>query len=100
MVLEYLYKRSNDPNDEYTLYITENEMPRNDLVLGAAKGYGILIEYIYPIPNESFWKTIFIKNERLASIFCDYIENHIPINHAIERDKDNSYLKDLIKKLQ
>lgn len=99
MVLKYIFNRSNNSYDNYSLYITENDMPRKELVLEASKGFGLLIGYIYPEPKEGLWKTIFIQNERLTSIFCDYLENHIPVNLAMEKDKANSFLKELIDSL-
>jgi len=97
MVLEYLYNRSNDPDDDYLLYITDSDMTHKDLVLVAAKYFGLLIGYVYPEHRNGLWRMIFIQNERLASIFCDYIENHIPINLAIEKENASSFLKTLIE---
>jgi hypothetical protein len=98
MLLEHLYNRNNDPGDDYSLYITESDIPRKDLFLEVAKGVGILIGIARPEYDRNSWKMIFIQNERLASIFCDYLENHIPVNNAIEKDKVNVFLKDLINK--
>ena len=96
MVLEHLFKRNNNPDDNYLLYITENEMYHKDLILESAKGFGILIGYINNGYKAGLWKKIFVKSERLALIFCDYLENHIPINNAMEKNKANLFLQDLI----
>jgi len=96
MVLEYLYKCSNEQGNNYTLYITESEMPCKDFILAAIKDFGLLIGYIYPELREGLWKMVTVKSSRLASIFSDYLENHIPVNHAMDKEKANSLLRDLL----
>ena len=98
-VLERLYNRCNDPKSAYSLYITENEMSRKGMVLEATKGFSLAIGNTQPETQEGLWKMVIIQNERLASIFCDYMENHIPVNHAMEKEKAKNFLQALINDL-
>ena len=96
LVIEHIRRRNNDPNDAYKVYITEDELPRKDLIILVLKNYGILIEYVYPHDKKDLWKMLLIQSNRLASIFCDYIENHIPVSLAMSKDKADSFLQELI----
>jgi len=96
MTLEHLYNRSNDTDNGYTLYITEYELPHKDLVFEIEKGFGLLIGNINSDTKGVSRKTTFIQSERLASIFCDYAENHIPVNGAMEKEKANNFLRSLV----
>jgi len=99
MVLESMYKRSNDPRDKYTLYIIESEVARKGLILAAAVGFGLLIGHPSAQCEGCHWKTISIQSGRLAAIFCDYLENHIPVNQAMVKEDANSFLQGLIGNL-
>lgn len=99
IVLDYLCSRADDPNDDYRLYITEEELSSKEFVLLVLENYGILIEYVYSNRDEGLWKILLIESKRLASIFCDYIENHVPVAQAMPRDKAESFLQSLIDSL-
>ncbi len=99
MVLQYLLNRHDNPNDTYKLYITEKDLAKKDLIIIAVKGYGIAIEYAYPQYVEGLWRLLFIQSSRLASIFCDYFENHLPISHAMDEDNMRSFLNEIIQSL-
>ena len=95
-VIEYIRSRNNDPDNKYYLYVTEDELPIRDLVIIIKKDFSILIEYIYPESIEGLWKMLHIKSKRFASIFCDYIENYIPINRALSKEETDRFLQELI----
>jgi len=95
-VLENLYDRSNDTGSNYTMYIAEDGFGHDDFVFSVFKDYGIIFEYVFPNHTEGLWKMILIENKRLASIFYDYFENHIPVNNAMTKTKANEFLKSLI----
>jgi len=95
-VLEHINRRSNDAGNDYTLYITEDSLVRNDFIISAFKDFGIMIEYVYPEQKVGLWKMVLIQNARLASIFFDYSDNHIPLNKAMDRNKADSFIRSLI----
>lgn len=96
MILSYINDRDRNLKDDYKLYITEKELTQKDLVIIAAKNFGIAIEYICPTYEEGLWKMFVIQSKRLAEIFCDYIENHIPINYALKKDNADEFMKSLL----
>ena len=96
MILESLYARSNSPRGNYSFYITENDMSRKDFILDAGRGCGVLVGYVSPECQGGARKMLYIQSERLALIFCDYLENHIPVNNAIEKDRASLFLRDLL----
>jgi len=95
-VLHCIRDRDADPDDGFSLSVTENELLQRDMVFIAVKGYGIIIEYVYPEETDGLWKFLFIQSERLASIFCDYVDNHIPVHRAMSKEKRNDFLQSLI----
>jgi len=95
-VLEYINNRNNDPKDTYALHITEGSYAHNDFIFSIYKDFGIIVEYIYPAHTPGLWKMILIQNERLASIFTDYFENHIPVNKAMDKKQTDAFIKSLI----
>lgn len=99
MTLEYLRNRNNDPQDDYKLYVTGEELRRKDLIIIALKDYGLLIEYVYPEYREELWKLLFVRSKRLASIFCDYVENHIPVSQAMTKEEADAFMEKLIDNL-
>lgn len=99
MTLSYLSDRNNNPKDDYTLYITEKDFVRDELVIFVIMNYCVVIEYVLPRREEGLWKLLVIPSKRLASIFCDYIENHIPVSYAMNKDKTDTFMKELMEKL-
>ena len=95
-VLEYISRRGNEAGNDYNLYITEDGLAHNDFVIAVHKDFGITIEYIFPEQKEGFWKMVLIQNARLASIFFDYSDNHIPLNKAMDRNKTDNFIQSLI----
>jgi len=95
-VLEHINARNNDPKDKYILYITEDGFAHNDFIFSVYKDFGIIVEYVFPPGTEGLWKMILIQNNRLASIFFDYFENHLPLNKAMEKSKTNSFIQSLM----
>jgi len=96
IILKHIYDRRSETKGEYSLFITETEYANNDFIFSVYKDYGIVVEYIFPEHTEGLWKMILIQNTRLASIFFDYFDNHIPINKAINKIQTDDFLKSLI----
>ena len=96
MVILNLLECGNSPNGDYTLYIMDKKLPRKDLIMNVTKDFGIHIEYIYPEQTDGLWKMILVQSKRLSEIFCDYFENHVPVNHAMENGEAESFLRSLI----
>ena len=96
-IIEHILDRSNETKDKYTLYITEDDFSHNDFIFSVYKDFGIIVEYIFPPHTEGLWKMILIQNERLASIFFDYFDNHIPLNKALDKKQTENFLKSLIE---
>ena len=99
VILEHLRKRSDDPKDNFQLCITEAALVNRDLVFMVLKDYGVVIEYSYPEDDVGLWRLLLLQSEKIASIFYDYVENHIPTNHAMDKDKADSFLQELIEGL-
>jgi len=94
--LEHIKCRSNETGSDYSLYITEDGLARNDFIIHAVKDFGITIEYVFPDQKEGLWRMVSIQNTRLASIFFDYSENHIPLNKAMGKNEADSFMQSLI----
>ena len=99
LILEHLRKRSDDPKDNFQLCITENALVNRNLTFLVLKDYGVAIEYSYPEDDVGLWRLLLLQSEKIASIFYDYVENHIPVNHAMGKDKADSFLWELIERL-
>ena len=99
MILEHLGKRSDDAKDVFQLCVTENALVIRDLVFLVLKDYGVVIEYSYPQDDVGLWRLLLLQSEKIASIFCDYVENHIPVNRAMVKDKADVFLRELFEGL-
>jgi len=98
VILKHIYDRRAETKDEYSLFITEDSYANNDFIISVYKDYGIVVEYVFPENTEGLWKMILIQNTRLASIFFDYFDNHIPVNKAMDKTQTDDFLKLLIGK--
>jgi len=96
MILKYLLERSNCTETNYSLYITKDSLSHKDMIFVVIRDFGVTIEYILPENKEGLWKVVVIQNARLASIFFDYFDNHIPINKALDAEATSDFIQSLI----
>lgn len=97
MILEYIRDRNMDPNDPYTLYITENNLFNNGLIVGIFQGKGIIVEYTQQTRQEVV-NNVLIESPELNQVFIDYIENHISKSRALSNMAATEFLNELIEK--
>lgn len=99
-ILEYVRDRNSDPNDSYTLFITKEKILANGHIMLVFEHTGVMIEYSEDDYLRGVCSNLFIRNSMLASIFTDYVKNHVPNNHALSLDEATAFLNSLIASLE
>ena len=94
-ILAYIRDRNSDPKDNYTLFLVDELKVLDSIVV--FKDYGIIIEYDHPYLLQGIFKNLTICNQNLIDIFIDYIENHLPINHALSKEKATAFINEVIR---
>jgi len=98
-ILANVQKRSNDPHDPYTLYITRDDFLPDCYFFTALEDFGLMIEYNPTDIKRGMVPNLFFRSRLLADIFVDYITNHIPHVHAISAEDTNAFLAGLFESL-
>ena len=94
-ILTYICDRNSDPKDNYTLFLVDElKIPGSITVI---KDYGVIIEYDHPSILQGIFKNLTICNQNLINIFTDYVENHIPINHALSKEETTVFISEVIE---
>lgn len=96
MCLEYIRDRNENKNDSYQLYLTEQDIMRNEYIIVGFKGDGVFIEFNRENYCTCPTKNLYIKNKTIADVVCDYVESHIPSNHTVTREETTAYIDHLI----
>jgi len=94
-ILAYIRDRNSDPKDNYTLFLVDELKILDSIVV--IKDYGIIIEYDHPNLLQGIFKNLTICNQNLIDIFIDYIENHLPINHALSKRDATAFISEVIE---
>lgn len=98
-ILIYLRERDKDPTDSFRLYIVDKSPVRKDFIAMASRDLGMIIDYVYPAYQNGIHKSFVIRSKRLAAMFCDYMENHVPVHHAMDKESAHAFLNELIERL-
>ena len=95
-ILICIRDRNLDPDDPYTLCLVDNLQHRYYFVI--IKGYGLFIECDQHLTSNGVFESLCVRNRNLLEVFCDYIENHLPVNHALSVKETTAFIDDLIEK--
>lgn len=98
-VLENIAARNQDPADDYTLYVAESDFVNDEYTLFVYKDFGVAVEYVIPPDRQGVFRFLVVESKRLASIFCDYFENHFPNHHAMPKERADAFMASLIENL-
>lgn len=93
-IINYLFKRNLDPNDSYKMYISNDTLP-NRMVVSIIQNSGIIIGYSHFQKGFNMVNS-YIENETVSRIFCDFIENYIPISNIMSNEEANDYIQNLL----
>ena len=92
--------RNNDRDDSYTLLITRKKILADGHIFLVFENIGVMVEYDQDKYKQGIATCLFIKNQTLATIFSDYVRNHIPGNHALSQEETTAFLNSLIASLE
>ena len=95
-ILTWLRDRNRDPKDPYTLYLVDSLQHRYSFVI--YKGRGLLVECSQSLAEKGTYVYLDIRNRNLLKVFCDYIENHLPVNYTLSTEETTAFIDELIGK--
>jgi len=95
-ILMCIRDRNRDPKDPYTLYVVDKLQYRYYFVV--IKGHGLFIECDQHLVEKGSYIFLHVCNHSLLEVFCDYIENHLPVNHVLPAAEITAFIGGLIEK--
>jgi len=95
-ILVSIRDRNLDPDDPYTLCLVDRLQHRYYFVI--IKGHGLFIECDQQLSGKGVYESLYVRNRNLLEVFCDYIENHLPVNHALTVKETTAFIDELIER--
>lgn len=85
---------NNDNN--YNLFILNEDIYCDDVVITVYKNSGVTINYATPLYSDKYSPTIYIQDKCITKIFTDYFEQHISRSHTYSKNDTTEFLNHLI----
>ena len=99
-VLEYMRDRNADPDDPYTLYITRQPFFDNGYILVGLENTGLMLEYSHADYTKGLCSNLFIRNTMFADMLSDYVRQHIPRQHSLNKEECTDFMNVLLAQVE
>lgn len=95
-IFSYICNRNADPNDDFTIYVTQKPLLYADCFVSVIKDYGFLVQFYGDKTDKHPWEAFAIADDKLAEVTYDYAEKHVANIHALPVAEATEFLNSLI----